>query len=375
MCGNSAGELIMNILQVNKFYYPKVGGIERVVQNIAEGLPKQYNTHVLAAQPVGFPSSDYHSGVKITKAASLGVIMSVPVAPTFPIRFQSAVRDADVVHHHLPNPLSAVSQLMTKTDSPPIVATYHSDIIRQVTAFKLYRPILHRFLRTVDRILVTSRRLLKHSNVLQPHKDKCDVVPLSIDLTSVGCENPAPLNTAPEGPIVLFVGRLNYYKGVEYLVKAMRDVDATLLVAGDGNRRSALQELAQDRGVSNKIQFLGYLSEERLAAAYRAADVFVLPSVEPSEAFGIVQLEAMARGTPVVNTALPTGVPWVSQDDVTGLTVPPRNPAALADAINTLLTDDERRRKYAERARARVGEMFTRDQMIDRITTVYESLS
>lgn len=365
----------MNVLQVNKFYYPKVGGIERVVQNIAEGLPDQYHTHVLAAQSIGLPSRKYHNGVKVTKTTSLGVAMSVPIAPTFPIRFHSVARDADVIHHHLPNPLSVISQLIGRLDSSPVVATYHSDIIRQATALKLYKPILHRFLRSVDRILVTSKRLLEHSDVLRPYEHKCNVVPLSIDLTSVDRENPSPLNVAPEGPIVLFVGRLNYYKGVEYLVEAMREVDATLLVVGDGNRRSALQELAENRGVSDKVQFLGYLSEERLAAAYRTADVFVLPSVEPSEAFGIVQLEAMARETPVVNTALPTGVPWVSQDGVTGLTVPPRDSAALADALSTLLTDDERRRKYAEQARVRVEEMFTREQMIDEITTVYKNLS
>lgn len=166
--------------------------------------------------------------------------------------------------------------------------------------------------------------------MLQPYKHKCDVAPLSIDLASVDCENSTPLNTALKGPIILFVGRLNYYKRVKYLLEAVKKVEATLLVVGDGSRQSTLQELAQDYDLSDEIQFLGYLSEERLAAAYRAADAFALPSVEPSEAFGIVQLEAMTRGTPIVNTALPTGVPWVSQEDVTGLTVPPRDSAALA---------------------------------------------
>jgi rhamnosyl/mannosyltransferase len=116
---------------------------------------------------------------------------------------------------------------------------------------------------------------------------------------------------------------------------------------------------------------LGYLPESQLASAYRTADLFVLPSVEPSEAFGIVQLEAMARETPVVNTSLPTGVPWVSPDGKTGITVPPGEADVLAEAINTLLEDDELRQRYAKQARERVKQRFTRDQMLDRIERIY----
>lgn len=365
----------MDVLQVNKFYYPKVGGIEHVVQNIAEGLPESYSTRVLAARPRGFGGRENHSGVDVTKASSLGVAMSVPLAPTFPIQLRTAARNADVVHHHLPNPLSTVSQLTAGTPSSALVATYHSDIVRQAAAFRVYRPILRRFLERVDRLLVTSEWLLKHSAVLGPYEHKCEIVPLSIDLDAVDAEDPPDLDMETTGPVVLFTGRLNYYKGVEYLVDAMENVEAKLLVAGDGARRAALERRTRDRGVNDRVQFLGYVSDAKLASAYRAADLFVLPSVEPSEAFGIVQLEAMARGVPVVNTSLPTGVPWVSQDGKTGLTVPPRDATALANAVNALLQDDTRRRRYGRRARERVENLFTRDQMLEKIRTVYEEVS
>ncbi|MFC6988172.1 glycosyltransferase [Haloplanus sp. GCM10025708] len=196
--------------------------------------------------------------------------------------------------------------------------------------------------------------MLEFSDVLDPHREKASVVPLSVDLDEYG--PPADADAAvdlpgdPARPVVLFVGRLTYYKGVEYLLDAMESVDATLLVVGDGARRADLEARAARLGLEDCAFFLGRVADETLHACYEAADVFALPSVEPSEAFGIVQLEAMAYGTPVVNTDLPTGVPWVSVDGETGLTVPPRDADALADALSSLLADPDRRRAYGRRA-------------------------
>ncbi|QCW04937.1 glycosyltransferase [Natrinema pallidum] len=362
----------MNILQVNKYYYPQIGGIEQVVKNIAEGLPDTYRTRVLAARPRGVGSSEEYNGVAVTKASSLGAVQSVPLAPSFPFRLRSEMRDADIVHHHLPNPLSTVSHLTLGTKDKPVVATYHSDIVRQKTALQIYQPVLKRFLERVDRILVTSQRLLEHSTMLQPYKRKCEVVPLSVDLDAIDDENSEDLGV--KGRTILFVGRLNYYKGVEYLIDAMKSIDATLLIVGDGERRSELEQRAKKRGIEDRIRFLGRVSDEHLASAYRSSDLFVLPSVAPSEAFGIVQLEAMARGTPVVNTDLPTGVPWVSQDGETGLTVPPCDASALAQAINTLIKDDDRRQRYGEQARERVENLFTRKKMLNDVQEIYDQL-
>lgn len=363
----------MNVLQVNKLYYPEIGGVERVVQNIAEGLASDHTTRVLAAQPRGFGNRYCHNGVQVRKVSSIGTAMSVPFAPTFPVHFREASRDADIVHHHLPNPLSTVSQLTTGT-TRPVVATYHSDIVRQSTAFRAYRPALRRFLDRMDRILVTSERLLRQSSVLASYTDKCETVPLSVDLNDIDVEDPRSLDIDCEGPVVLFVGRLNYYKGAEYLINAMERVDATLLIIGEGERRSALERRVANRGLGDRIRFLGFVSDSKLTSAYRTADLFVLPSIEPSEAFGIVQLEAMARGVPVINTSLPTGVPWVSRDEETGITVPTRDAAALKEAIQALLEDDARRRRYGKQARARVERLFTRERMLDTIQTIYQEI-
>jgi rhamnosyl/mannosyltransferase len=369
----------MNLLQLNTFYHPQVGGIEQVVRTVAEGMDHRgHDSRVLCAVPRGRGRRGEVAGVPVTRTTSLGVARSVPLSPTFPVRLHQRSRDADVVHHHLPNPLSVVSARLTPAPDAAVVATYHSDIVRQQTALRLYEPLRRRFLDAVDHLFVTSPALVEHSARLEPYREKVSVVPLSVDLDRyTPGETPAvDLPGDPARPTVLFVGRLNYYKGVEYLVDAMRSVDsrADLLVAGDGDRRAELEARVGRPELDDRVHFLGYVEEDRLHACYDHADLFVLPSVEPSEAFGVVQLEAMAYETPVINTDLPTGVPWVSVDGETGVTVPPRDAAALATAVDGLLGDPERRRAYGVAARERVERLFGRERMLDTMEARYRAV-
>ena len=170
--------------------------------------------------------------------------------------------------------------------------------------------------------------------------------------------------------VILYVGRLVYYKGLNYLINSMQDINAILVIIGEGELKEQLKEEAIKLGVSNKIQFLGQMPDEELPVYYSIADVFVLPSINGGEAFGLVQLEAMAFGIPVINTDLPTGVPFVSLHNETGLTVPPRNSVALAKAINTILEDDLLRQRFSENARRRVMQ-FSMDEILNQTYKVY----
>jgi len=368
-----------DVLQVSKYYYPEVGGIEQVVRTLAEGLNgSNRRMRVLAAAASGFGASAAIHGVRTRKVASAGEIASTPMAPSFPARLAAAGRGADVVHYHLPNPLAVVSHLLAGPDDARIVATYHSDIVKQARALRYYRPLLHRFLDAVDRLIVTSPTLLENSEHLGPYAEKASVVPLSIDLEEYGqhADSAYDLPIDPTKPTLLFVGRLSYYKGVEYLIDAMADLDyqANLLVVGDGERRATLERRVREHGLAGDVSLLGKVSDRKLKYCYQLADVFVLPSVAPSEAFGIVQLEAMAYGTPVVNTDLPTGVPWVSVDGETGLTVPPRDASALAGALTRLLENPSLRATYGENARERVERRFTHECRLDHVASLYDEL-
>lgn len=366
-----------NILQVSKFYYPDVGGIERVVQAISEGVTNSdYATHVLASSSKGKGEQTTVNQIPVTRASSAGTLMSTSIAPTFPLHLARLRRDADIIHYHLPNPLAVLSEFLTPSGDEKIIVTYHSDIVKQAKALQFYRPFLHRFLNRADKIIVTSPNLLKSSEHLAPYESKCTVVPLSIDLDEYKTlpSNKPEISVDPDRPILLFVGRLNYYKGIEYLIDAMDTVDATLLIAGSGDRRNDLENRIEQHGISGKVHMLGYVPRDHLHHLYDIADVFILPSVEPSEAFGIVQLEAMAYGTPVINTNLQTGVPWVSKAGETGLTVPPRDSTALAEAINELLSDPDKIREYGENADSRVRGKFSQQKMVTSTEQIYHEL-
>lgn len=373
----------MNVLQVSKYYYPEVGGIEQVVRSTAEGLAHDHDVRVLAASSEGRGGTRKLEGVSVETAPTLGEMWSVPISPTFPIRLARGIEWADIVHVHLPNPTAVVSYLGAMalhrgSRDHALVATYHSDIVRQSTALSLYRPLLDRFLGQVDRIIATSPRLVECSDMLGAHEARCVSVPLAVDLSArTSSEGAADHPGERDRQTVLFVGRLRYYKGVEYLLDAMArlDADADLLVVGDGEERPTLERLATTLGVDDAVSFLGYVSDDILTRCYETADLFVLPSVAPSEAFGVVQLEAMAHGIPVVNTNLPTGVPWVSPDGETGRTVPPKDAPALADAIDELLADPDRRQRLGEIARTRVETQFSRERRLDRITAVYDDVT
>jgi rhamnosyl/mannosyltransferase len=280
---------------------------------------------------------------------------------------------ADIVHLHLPNP-AAVLAYLASGHRGRLVVSYHSDVVRQRFLGAAFAPFLQWVLRRAEAIIVATPNYLDSSPALAPHRDRCCVIPYGIsdaDFEATDTEVDALRQKYGER-IVLSVGRLVYYKGFEHIIDAMASVEGQLLIVGDGPLRPELEARARARGVADRVTFLGKV--ERTAPFYHAADVFVLASVARSEAFGIVQLEAMACGTPVVNTRLASGVPYVSRHEETGITVPPGDPVALARAVNHLLADADLRHSYGLAARERVREEFDQDYMGERMLDLYEQI-
>lgn len=365
----------IKVLQISKLYAPFVGGIEKVVQDIAEGLKEKVKMEVLVCQPKGRGSKTFINGVPVTKASSLGIYWGMPVSFTFPFLLARKSREVDILHFHLPFPLAVVSFLLFGSKRAKVVVTYHSDIVRQKKLLWMYMPFLKRFLKRVDKILVTSPALLRTSKVLVPFRNKCTVISLWVDLSKYGrpSRQNYDIGISPDEKVVLFVGRLSYYKGIEYLIEAMKWVEAKLLIVGDGKLRPRLETKVKILELEDKVIFLGKIPDEKKKYCYQICDVFVLPSVEPSEAFGLVQLEAMAYGKPIVNTKLPTGVPFISRHGKTGLTVPSRNSKALAEAINKILNDKELAKRFSDNARKRARK-FSKEKMLKRVYKIYYEL-
>ena len=364
----------LRILQVNKFYPPHIGGIETVIQQVSQGLKDRAEVSVLVCQPKGRGVGEVCDGVPVTRCSSWRTVASCPVSFSFFREFRRMAKEADVIECHLPFPLADLACLLSRTKKRVVIA-WHSDVVKQKKLLALYKPILRAFLRRAAAIIVATQGHIDGSAFLPPFRDKCVVIPYGIPTAEYLQAPAAPILTEKlrGKPLrkLLFVGRLVYYKGVDVLLRAFaRTEGCALFLAGEGMLEPQLRQEAQTLGVADRVFFLGRLTDAQLRAAFRDCDIFVLPSVANSEAFGIVQLEAMVYGKPVINTALPTGVPLVSIHGETGLTVPPGDETALADAIRTLAEDDALREAYGAAAQRRVLEHFELDNMIDGVYRV-----
>lgn len=366
------------ILQVNKLYYPYIGGVETVLQNLAEQIRGRCELDVLVCQPRGRGSRDTVNGVRVTRAGSLGIWLSMPVSLSYPFLLRQMVQDSDLVHLHHPFPLGELSALLFNPGKK-MVFTWYSAIVRQRLLAKAYRPFLERVLDRVRAIILIYPGAERTSDLLAARAHKCHAIPPGIEVRQYDLDESLSsevqrIRSRHGDNLVLFVGRLVYYKGLQHLIAAMSAVAGKLLIAGDGPLRETLERQAVELGVADRVCFLGRLDDRQLKAVFHACDVFVLPSTHPSEAFGMVQLEAMACRKPVVNTRLATGVPYVSLDGETGLTVPVANPEALAEAVDKLLKDGDLRRKYGENGRQRVLQEFTVEVMAERTFRLYEQV-
>jgi glycosyltransferase involved in cell wall biosynthesis len=375
----------LRILQVNKYYAPWIGGIETAVQEMAEGLLALPNVEceVLVCRDRGRGCKSLVNGVPVTRVTSLGRVLSMPVAPTFPLELQAIATGFDIVHVHTPFPLAVFCDWEAiRARGVRLVVHHHSDIVRplQQRVHSCLSGFERRFLTAADRIVVTSHGLLENSRTLAQYRDKCQVVPLSVDLRKVKRLSEVEIAHARQHyglgdreRAVLFAGRLVYYKGIQFLIDAVRDLDLKLLIAGEGPLRPTLERQIEERGLGSKVRILGRVTNSELANLYSISDLFVLPSTEPAEAFGLVQLDAMAYGLPVINTDLPGGVPSVSIHGQTGLTVPPGNTAALREAVATILSDERLRTQLSENARRRVLS-FSRPAVLGQLCSIYEEL-
>jgi rhamnosyl/mannosyltransferase len=392
----------MRILHIYKDYPPILGGIENHVQLLAQGQAAAgHDVTVLVTNPAG-PRTTVatEDGVAVIRAGRLATVASTPLSVALP--WQLLRQRPDVVHLHYPYPVGEVCQWLLRRGQVTVLS-YHADIVRQASILRLYKPLLRQVLRWVDAIVIGSPPM-RGGAFLGEHQAKLNLIPYGIpldrfrvepskaDLARLRAQLAAAFPSAssaseeadssltptlphPDTPTLLFVGRLRYYKGLDWLIRALPQINARMVVVGIGPMEAEWRALAQEIGVADQIAWLGEAPDADLPALYHLADLFVLPASHPSEAFGLVQVEAMAAGVPSVCTELGTGTSYVNQDGVTGLVVPPRDPDALAAAINNLLTDPARRAEMSTAARARVAAEFDLDVMVERMLGLYEEIA
>lgn len=364
----------MKILELGKFYPPVRGGIETLLRSFCTGFAaKGAEVECVVANGGRKTICEKINDVRVTRCGSFGAAFSTSISPRY--LAEAGGSDARIWHAHFPNPLADFAVLRAPKDAR-VVITYHSDIVRQAGLMSIYGAIVDRCLRRANGIVVATPRNLEFSTRLQKHRDKVSVIPFGINARRFGDARALPprLANVPR-PILLTVGRLVGYKGHRFLIEAMKNLNATLWLVGRGPLEGALRRQARQNAVGERVQFLGDVPDEVLPALYQNCDIFVLPSITSNEAFGMVQLEAMACGKPVVSCDLKSGVPYVNQNEVTGLVVPPADAKALATAILRLIENPALARKFGEAGKARVETEFSEARMIDDYYRLFEELN
>ena len=366
----------LRILEVNKAYYPHVGGIESLVKQYAEDFSRKSDLIVLVCRDGrGKTIQEKISGAKIIRSGSFGAYFSCPLSLSFIRNFRRLAEKSDIIHINTPFPLADLAVLLSGYKGR-IVISWHSDVVKQKKLLFFYKPIMMKFLKRADLILTATQGHIDSSPYISKFREKCRVIPYGINIREYLNIQRKPILTEKlidkSAVKVFFTGRLVYYKGVEILLKAFRNVhNCELFIAGTGTLETSLKEYAGSHNMDN-VHFMGFLPDNDLKCAFADCDIFVLPSVANSEAFGIVQLEAMVYSKPVINTSLPTGVPHVSVDGVSGITVEPSSPIQLANAINMLAGDKNLREAYGKNAFRRVHDIFDSGKILDE---VFEALT
>lgn len=351
----------MRILHLAKYYWPRSGGMERVVQGLAEGVAERgHEAEVVAVTTFGDPPPGQKRRASVARAWSFAPVGTQELAPGY---IRAAWKRADVIHLHHPNSLADVTYAL-RVSLAPLVVTQHADY----PSLKYRLPSKYALWRA-EAIVVPSLAHIALSSELRGFEDKVEVIPFGIDERRWELVPPPPPGNPPRA---LFIGRLLPYKGVDFLLRALAQVpDLRLDVVGSGPELHRLRTLARALAVEDRVKWWGEYPDEDLPRRMADADFLVLPSVSVQEMFGMVLLEAMAAGRPVITTAVPSGVREVNSPGVTGLEVPIRDVEALADAMRTLANDVQLRERLGAAGRGRVKARFTVDAMVDAHLDLY----
>ncbi len=367
----------MKVLQIGKYYWPQRGGIENHLKILCEGLVGNgTSVRAVVSNTTHYISREKINGVEVVRLPKYATLFNQPIF----IGLRNEIRNfkPDIIHIHLPNPLATIKILGARI---PVVSTYHSDIIGKPAIPTASQEIFtKKILKKSVAVIATSGNYASGSKLLGLVKEKIKIIPLSVELDKIKAFGSAEIKIFKKllglknEFVILFAGRLIPYKGLQFLLKALPAVKGNfkLIIVGSGPLENEMKKLAFELGVSEKIIFFGETGDESMPKLYSACDVFVLPSHMRSEAFGIVQMEAMAYGKPVVSCNIPgSGVPWVNKNGVSGIVVEPENPDALAGAIQKLIDNLRLRKGLGSGGRARVRELFDSRKMVKDVLEIY----
>ncbi len=364
----------MKVLQLGKFY-PIRGGVEKVMWDLTSGLSARgIDCDMLCAELEKGEIIHLNEHGRVICLKAWMKKAATMIAPKMISWLKKHKDEYDIIHVHHPDPMACLA-LRLSGYKGRVILHWHSDILKQKTLLKFYAPLQRWLIRRADTIIGTTPVYLKESPYLKDVQEKTVAVPIGIEPISFDPKLAEEWkNRYPGKKLVVSIGRLVPYKGYTYLIQACQHLDDNyqVLVVGDGPLMDNLTGEVQEYGVQDRIKFLGYVEDNEMHALLAACDLFVMSSIMKTEAFGIVQIEAMSLGKPIIATKIPeSGVSWVNADGESGMNVPVKDIEALAEAVRSICSDDDLHRKYSQGAKARFDTNFTLAGMIEKTIKIY----
>jgi len=367
----------VNILQLGKFY-PIRGGVEKVMYDLTLGLSeRKVYCDMLCASTEDYPE-------ETIKLNAYGEVMVLPtrlklaatmLAPEMIVKLRRIAKYYDIIHIHHPDPMACLALFLSGYKGK-VILHWHSDILKQKTLLKLYVPLQSWLIKRADVIVGTTPVYVAESSFLQKVKHKIDYIPIGVSPLKSDQDKVAHIRKQyGDKQLIFSLGRLVEYKGYEHLIRAVADLDDSfhLLIGGKGPLKTSLEALIQELGVEDRVTLLGFIPDEEIANYYDAADIFCLSSIWKTEAFAIVQIEAMSFGKPVVSTHIPgSGVSWVNENGTSGLVVEKENPEVLVTAFKKIAADPQLKQSLSEGSKKRYETYFTRDKMVEKALEIYK---
>ena len=368
----------MKILQLGKFY-PIKGGVEKVMYDLVQGLTEKniYCDMLCASEVNESYNIKLNSKGNIICTSTWKKLFATMISPSMITTLRKICSDYDIIHVHHPDPMAALA-LYFSNYKGKVVLHWHSDILKQKFILKFYLPLQTWLIKRADVIIGTTPKYLSESPFLQLKNLNKVSVPIGITPIKIEQAKSKEIKDKYKNKKIIFsLGRLVGYKGFSYLIKAAKYLpdNYIILIGGSGPQKQELEEIINNENLKSKVELLGRISDEDLPAYYGACDIYVLSSIWKTEAFGIVQIEAMSCGKPVIATRIEgSGVDWVNQNEVSGLNVNPENSKEIANAIIKILSDETKYKNYSEGAHDRFLSHFTKDRMINKVITIYKNL-
>ena len=369
----------MKILQLGKFY-PIRGGVEKVMYDMMLGLSaRQIHCDMLCASTEDYPAGDivFNPYAKVMVMHTQIKLAATMLAPSLIFKLKKIAKDYDIIHIHHPDPMACLALFLSGYKGK-VVLQWHSDILKQKNLLKLYKPLQDWLIKRAHIVVGTTPVYVEDSPFLKKVKNKLDYIPIGVEAIKA---DPIRLETIQERYqdrfLIFSLGRLVEYKGYEYLIKAASYLtdDYKIIIGGKGPLHDELKQLIKELGVENKVELLGFVDDDDAYAYFQASHVFALSSIMKTEAFAIVQIEAMSCSKPIVTAHIPeSGVSWVNKDNTSGIIVEKENAKALADAFVALRENPDKYERLSNGASERFKNNFCRDVMIDKTIAIYSSL-